>query len=142
MKKVIVFIMLVGILLASISVAQAEAQTGYFGGSDPAPQPNLGYVAMYNSSSYLHLGNALSRTHNNYFVVNDPTQVGWLGAQGSGVAGRGHTSYYRHNANTVDLYIWEYRPENRRYCLWWARVYGTDAGASVQQLSPAGCSTY
>jgi hypothetical protein len=134
---------LIAIIVATlISAAPAHAQIGYFGGPDPAPQPNLGYVAMYNSSSYLHLGNALSRAHNNYFVVNDATQVGWLGGPGTGVAGRGHTSYYRHSANMVDLYIWEYRPSTRRYCLWWARVYGTDAGASVQSLSSAGCSTY
>ena len=136
MKKIITTIIA---FVALAFAAPAQAQTGYFGGSDPAPQPNLGYVAMYNSSSYLHLGNALSVTHNNYFVVNDPTALSWLGQFRSG---RGHTSYYRHNANQVDLYLWQYTTNNRRYCLWWARVYGTDAGASVQSLSSAGCSTY
>ena len=130
------------IFIVLVLTSNAFAQTGYFGGPEPAPQPNLGYVPMYNSSSYLHLGNALSHMHNYYFVVNDPTQVGWLGPQGSGVAGRGHTSYYRYSANQLDLYLWEYRPSNRRYCLWWARLWGTDRGMTVQALSPAGCSTY
>lgn len=133
---------LLAVLMLLIAASPAQAQVGYFGGGDPAPQPNLGYVPMYSSTTYLHLGNALSHMHNYYFVVNDPTQVGWLGSQGSGVNGRGHTSYYRHSAKQLDLYLWEYRQSNRRYCLWWARVWGTDGGMTVQQLSLAGCGNY
>lgn len=121
-------------------VAPAQAQTGYFGGPDPAPQPNLGYVPMYNSSSYLHLGNALSGLHNFYFVKTNPTQVGWLGS--SGVMGRGHTSYYRHSANQLDFYLWEYQTASRRYCLWWARLWGSDTSMTAQQISLSGCGNY